>query len=68
MRVIGGDRVYVETPMFSGWATVMGVGNCAFYPIQIELDEGDDDGHRIKRVCKDDLKTAEQMCRETKGE
>lgn len=63
-----GDRVYVETPMFKGMATVVGVVKCAFYPIQVELDDGDDDGHRLKRISKDDLRTAEQMCREAKEE
>ena len=56
MRSVKGDRVYVESTLFSGWATVLGVVNCAFYPIEIELDDGDDDGHRFKRISKEEIK------------
>jgi hypothetical protein len=52
-----GERIYVETPMFSGWAIVQGlVGDPReLYPIAIELEDGDDDGHRFKRVGKNDI-------------
>lgn len=49
------ERVYVKTSLFEGWATVVDVFPGEFYPIQVELDEGDDDGHRIKRVSKDEI-------------
>ncbi len=49
------ERVYVKTALFEGWATVVDVFPGEFYPIQVELDEGDDDGHRIKRVSKDEI-------------
>lgn len=50
------ERVYVKTPLFEGWATVVDVFPGEFYPIQVELDEGDDDdGHRMKRVSKDEI-------------
>jgi hypothetical protein len=49
-------RVYVKTPLFEGWATVVAYfPNEAFYPLQVELDVGDAEGHRLKRVCKDDI-------------
>lgn len=50
------DRVYVETPMFSGWATVVGYEADAFYPIAIKLDEPDGDGHYFKRISKEEIK------------
>lgn len=49
------ERVYVKTPLFEGWATVVDVFSSEFYPIQVELDEGDGDGHRMKRVSKDEI-------------
>jgi len=53
-----GERIYVETPMFSGWAKVLGVYGDPreLYPLAIELEEGDSDGHKYKRVGKDDIK------------
>jgi len=48
-------RVYVETLLFSGWATVEGYVPCDFYPIAISLDDGDSDGHRRKRICKENI-------------
>jgi len=55
MRPIG-DRVYVETVLFSGWGTVTNYyPSEPFFPIEIELDEGDSDGHRIKRVERSEI-------------
>lgn len=56
MRPIG-DRVYVETVLFSGWGTVTNYyPSEPFFPIEVTLDEGDkDSGHRIKRVSKDEI-------------
>ena len=53
-------RIYVETPLFSGWAKVAGYVPCAFYPIEIILENGDEDGHRHKRICKDDIVKTEE--------
>lgn len=55
MRLVKGREVYVETPLFTGWATVVSHVNDPFYPIQIELKEGDSDGHRLKRVSRNDI-------------
>jgi hypothetical protein len=62
MTVKSGERIYVETPMFSGWAIVQGlVGDPReLYPIAIELEEGDSDGHKYKRVGKDDIKVSHE--------
>ncbi|MEF7566033.1 hypothetical protein V4V35_23870 [Bacillus infantis] len=51
------NRVYVETPLFSGWGAVQYEDpNESFYEMQICLDVADSDGHRIKRVSKFDIK------------
>jgi hypothetical protein len=52
-----GERIYVETPLFSGWAKVLGVFGDPreLYPLAVELEEGDSDGHKYKRVGKDDI-------------
>lgn len=52
---VGNKRVYVKTDMFEGWATIVGVENCAFYPLVIELDDGDSDGHCYKRIDKNEI-------------
>lgn len=53
-----GERVYVETPLFSGWARVVGVHEDSrdLYPIAIELEDGDDEGHSYKRISIHDVR------------
>lgn len=54
--MIKGQRLYVEHLLFSGWATVVDYyNNEPFRPVAIILDEPDSDGHRHKRVGKDDI-------------
>lgn len=48
-------RMYVNTPLFSGWATVIEYFPNEIYPIQVRLDQPDEHGHVIKRVCKEDI-------------
>jgi len=48
-------RIYVETELFKGWAEVEGYVACDFYPIEIVLDEGDEDGHKRKRINADEI-------------
>jgi hypothetical protein len=50
-----GDRIYVHTLLFEGWAVVTDVFPGELYPIQVTLDEPDGDGHRIKRVSIYDI-------------
>jgi hypothetical protein len=49
------DRIYVKTDMFEGWATIIEYFSGEIFPIQIELDEPDSDGHAVKRVAKSDI-------------
>lgn len=44
-----GDKVYVNSFMYEGKATIMEIITGNIFPIQVELDEPDSDGHRIKR-------------------
>jgi hypothetical protein len=55
------ERVYVKTSLFEGWATVVDVFPDEMYPIQVKLDEGDEDGHRIKRISKDEIIKREEL-------
>ena len=49
------DRVHVRTDQFEGWATVLDYFPNEIYPIQVELDEPDADGHAIKRVTNKEV-------------
>ncbi|WP_144498203.1 hypothetical protein [Bacillus paralicheniformis] len=48
-----GDRVRAESIMHSGVGTIMYINekqlHWQFYPIQVELDEPDGDGHKLMR-------------------
>jgi hypothetical protein len=49
-------RVYVKTELFEGWATVNEYfPNEPFFPLQITLEEPDEDGHSYKRVSKEHI-------------
>lgn len=49
-----GDKVYVKTLFLEGEGTVLDLVRCSTYPIQVELDQGDDDGHKLYRFsCKE---------------
>lgn len=50
-------KVYVDTPMFSGWGTIDYEDPKEFYGIQVILDEPDQEGHRLKRVAKYEIVT-----------
>jgi hypothetical protein len=54
-QVRPGDRVYVRTLLFEGWAVVTDVFPGELFPIQITLDEPDGDGHAVKRVSIYDI-------------
>jgi hypothetical protein len=49
------DRIYVKNELFEGWATITEYFPGEMLPIQIELDEPDGDGHKVKRVGKPDI-------------
>lgn len=50
------DRVYVKTLLFEGWATIVEYfPKEEFFPLQITLDEPDEDGHSYVRVSKEDI-------------
>jgi hypothetical protein len=48
-------RLYVKNILFEGWATETDYFPNELFPIQVELDEPDDDGHSLKRVGKADI-------------
>jgi hypothetical protein len=55
-------RVYVETELFSGWATVNEYfPKEQFFPLQITLDEPDEDGHSYKRISKEHILKREEI-------
>lgn len=44
------DRVYVQTDGFKGYATVLDVFPGEIYPVQIELEQPDENGHSVHRI------------------
>jgi hypothetical protein len=49
------DRIYVKTELFEGWATIIEYFPNEIYPIQVELNEPDADGHSLKHIGKSDI-------------
>jgi hypothetical protein len=50
------NRIYVKTPLFEGWATIIEYfPQEQFFPLQIQLDEPDEDGHSYKRVGREHI-------------
>jgi hypothetical protein len=50
-----GERVRVKTFLFEGMATIDYITIGELYPIQVELDEADDEGHKLKRIKADEI-------------
>lgn len=46
-----GKRIQVQTKFFEGMATILYIAPGEFYPVQVELDVPDPDGHKIYRVA-----------------
>lgn len=45
-----GERIKVQTKFFEGMATILYVAPGEFYPVQVEMDAPDPDGHNIQRI------------------
>lgn len=45
------ERIYVRTRDFEGMATVLHIVKNEIYPVQVEMDKPDSDGHKIFRVA-----------------
>lgn len=50
-----GERVQVQTKSFKGMATILYIAPGELYPIQVEMDEPDPDGHKIYRVASHEI-------------
>lgn len=50
-----GDRVYVKSSMYEGKATIMYIITGNIFPIQVEMDIGDEHGHKVKRFAYDQV-------------
>jgi|GEM_PF-4684968 len=45
-----GERINVRTKSFGGMGTILYIAKGEFYPVQVEMDEPDEDGHKIQRI------------------
>lgn len=50
-----GDRIYVNCLLWEGWGTVREIFSNELLPVSVELDYGDNEGHRFKRVAFDNI-------------
>lgn len=50
-----GKRVHVQTKSFKVMATILYIAPGEFYPVQVELDSPDPDGHKIYRVAPHEI-------------
>lgn len=63
-----GERIFVETPAFEGMATINYISPGEIFPIQIELDNPDQHGHKIKRVSEQEIKDQSTQVTNTEDE
>lgn len=45
-----GERIHVKSKSFKGMATILYIAPGEFYPVQVEMDQPDEDGHKIQRI------------------
>lgn len=50
-----GERIQVQTKSFKGMATILYIAPGEYYPVQVEMDEPDPDGHKIYRVASHEI-------------
>lgn len=50
-----GERIQVQTKSFKGMATILYIAPGEFYPVQVEMDSPDPDGHKIYRVAPHEI-------------
>lgn len=50
-----GERVNVDTENFKGMATILYIFPGEIYPVQVGMDQGDADGHRIHRIMSREI-------------
>lgn len=50
-----GDKVYVKSFLYEGKGIIMDITTGNIFPIQVELEEVDGDGHRIARFAYDEV-------------
>jgi hypothetical protein len=60
-EIIEQVRVYVSNECVSGTGTVVYVSNEAFSPVQVELDQPDEDGHRMHRFYHTEVKPLDSI-------
>lgn len=57
MWVKVGDEVQVKCLMVEGSGVIQHILNREIYPVQVELNEADSDGHKIYRFKRDEVST-----------
>lgn len=54
-----GEVINVKSEMFRGKATIVHIASGELFPVQVELDDPDDEGHRMKRVSYSEIEKIE---------
>jgi hypothetical protein len=59
-RVNIGDRVFVASFLYKGWATVEYIESGMTYPVGVKLEVPDEDGHCYKRFAFSEVFTSNE--------
>lgn len=54
-KLIEGERVHIRNHVFNSMATILYIAPGEIYPVQVELDNADSDGHKIYRFDSQDI-------------
>jgi hypothetical protein len=60
------QRVFVSTPQFEGFARIIERFPGELFPIQVQLEVPDEDGHSIKRVATYEINPTKPIIETTK--
>lgn len=60
-----GERIHVRTKDRDGMATILYIAPGEMYPVQVEMDEPDSDGHKIMRIGWIEVATETQEAADT---
>lgn len=54
-KLIEGERVHIRNRVFDSMATILYIAPGELFPVQVELDNPDSDGHKIYRFDSQDI-------------
>src|SRR5690348_1797451 len=54
------ERVNVKSQFIKGTGKIIDISNNSYYPVQVEMDQADEDGHKVFRFMHEEVEKLEE--------